>query len=214
MDKKFNEQSPAYHGVDNAKYSMRGDDGSVGKTVVKFPYIKSVSFEPTLEQQPIYANNQKILATVSDQGYTGSIGTTAQDRDFEKSLGQIMDVSNGLADVNLNSLKRFDYYYEYKEETKNGVLYTVKVWVLNCEATKASKNHQTDTNTNTIGEYSYPLTVYGDKIMDSEGKEVYTDENGNELTATRVISVPSDAGYKTFGDSVPIVKVISAPTTK
>ena len=59
-------------------------------------------------------------------------------------------------------------------------------------------------------EYAYPITVYGDKIMNSTGTGTYRDANGNELVATKVISLPGDEGYDAFGDAVPVVKMASA----
>lgn len=207
---KFSEQAPAYHGIKNAQYAIRAADGKPGGEVKKFDYAKSISFEPAIEQQPVYSNNQKVLALVSDQGYTGAIGTTAQHREFEEAIGQIAAVDNGLADVSVDSFVRFDYYYEYIEHSKNGIPYVVKVWALNLEASKATKENSTDTNTATLGEYSYPITVYGDKILDANGTEIYKDANGNEKIATRIISVPGDAGYTDFEKTVPTVKMPTA----
>lgn len=203
-------QAAAYHGIANAKYSLRGTDGKPGSTVVDLLYAKSISFEPQVDEQAVYANDQKVLALVSDKGFTGSLGTTAQDRALEKGLGHIVDVAQGVATVNLISYKRADVYYEYKETTPSAT-YTVKVWVLNVEISKPSSvEHNTDEEQPTIGEYAYPITVYGDKIQNSTGTGTYRDANGNELVATKVISLPGDDGYDTFGDAVPVVKMASA----
>lgn len=203
----YKEQSAAYHGIEGAKYAARADAQTPGTTPVSFAFSKSISFDPAMEQQAVHYNNKKIMNIISDQGYTGAIGTSAQDRGFETALGHTIEVDGATADVNLNSLKRFDFYYEYKEKTASGIGFVVKVWVLNCETTKAAKAHNTDTNTITVGEYSYPITVYGDKIKAATGTENYRDENGNEITATRVLCFPSDTGYKEFDKAVPTVKM-------
>lgn len=208
MAENYKNQSPAYHGIRNAKYCVRGEGGAAGSTVASLAFAKSISFEPAVETLDVYANDQKVLALISDKGYSGEFGTTAQDRTFETSLGQSIEVENGTADINIIGYKRFDMYYEYTEYTSsNNLPYTVKVWVLNVEASKATKEYNTNEDTPTIGEYLYPITVYGDKILDKEGTNTYKDANGNELVATRVIAVPSDTGYATFGDSVPKVKM-------
>jgi hypothetical protein len=210
MAENYKAQSPAYHGIRNAKYCVRGEDGAAGSTVADLSFAKSISFEPAVETLDVYANDQKVLALISDKGYSGEFGTTAQDRAFETSLGQAIEVESGTADINIIGYKRFDMYYEYTEYTSsNNLPYTVKVWVLNAEASKATKEYNTNEDTPTIGEYLYPITVYGDKILDKEGTNTYKDANGNELVATRVIAVPSDTGYATFGDSVPKVKMKS-----
>ncbi|WMJ23456.1 hypothetical protein RBG61_01960 [Paludicola sp. MB14-C6] len=210
MPQDYSKQPAAYHGIKNTKYAMRGADGAKGTEVKSLPFAKSVGFDPTVEQQPVYANDSKVLAIVSDNGYTGTVGTTGQDRTFETALGHIMPVDGGIADINQLGFKRCDFYYEYQEETATGIKYTVKVWALNVEFSKANKNHATDQNQATIGEYSYPITVYGDKIMDAAGTAVYKDAYGNELTATRIISVPSDKTYTDFEKTVPTVKMASA----
>lgn len=210
MEQNYNEQSVAYHGIKNAKYAIR-ENGVPGSTVVPFKFAKSVSFDPSVEQSPIYFNNVKVMNVINDQGYTGAFGTSAQDRAFEEALGLIMSVENGTADININTLKKFDMYYEYVENTDSDLQYIVKVWALNIETSKPSKAHTTDTNSLALGEYSYPITVYGDKIKKSTGDEIYRDKNGNEITATRVICLPCDEGYDDFDKSVPIVKMPAAP---
>ena len=206
MPTNYNKQAAAYHGISGAKYALR-TNGAPGTPVVAIEYAKSMSFAPQVEEQPVYANDRKVLALVSDTGYTGSLGTSAQDRGFETALGHIMTTAQGQATVNLLGHKRADLYYEYKEESEGGVVYTVKVWALNVEVGKATLEHATDENTAKIGEYAYPITVYGDKIKAATGDGYYRDANGNELTATSVISLPGDTGYATFGDTVPGVKM-------
>ena len=211
MATNYDNQAPAYHGIRNAKYAVRGEDGAPGVSTVPFKYAKSVGFDAAVDQQPVYMNDMKVLTLVTDQGYTGTIGTSAQDRALEKALGHLVEVDGMLADVKQNGFVRFDFYYEYVEHTASGIPYIVKVWALNMEAAKASKAHSTDTNTATLGEYSYPITVYGDPVKTSDGAETYHDANGNEIIGVRAISVPSDAGYQTFGNSVPKMKMKAVP---
>ena len=206
MSTDYNKQAPAYHGIQNAAYAIR-ENGAPGTTVAKFDFAKSVSFDPTLDQQPIYMNNAKILTLISDQGYTGMFGTSAQDRVFEKAVGLAVDLDGMVADVKVNSFVRFDFYYEYIEHTASGTPYIVKVWTLNAEAAKPSKAHNTDTNSATIGEYSYPITVYGAPVMDSDGTAEYKDANGNGIVGVRAICLPGDIGYSAFGSTVPVLKM-------
>lgn len=207
MAQDYKKQAAGYHGIQNAKYSVRTTDGAPGTQINPFAYAKAVSLEPSLETEAIYANNSAIFSAVSDQGYKGNFGTTAQDRGFEEAVGMLLPLDGGTADINLISLKRFDFYYEYSEKTSGGHSYVVKVWLLGCEASKAAKSHETDTTKATFGEYSYPLTIFGDKVRASDGTAIYRDASGNELTATRIIAVPTDTGYASFGDTVPVPKV-------
>ena len=206
MPENYSSQSPAYHGVKNAKYSMRTGE-EPGTEIKNLAYIKAVSFDPQVNTQPIYANDMQVMAVVSDKGYTGNLGVTAQDRVLEKDLGQVVEIDKGQADVNLIGFRRLDLYYEYTEHTQSGVPYTVKVWALNLEVGKASKSNETDEDSLKIGEYQYPITVYGDKIKAATGEATYRDANGNELVATRIICLPNDEGYATFDSAVPAPKM-------
>lgn len=211
MEYDYNQQAAGYHGVKNAKYAVKGEQ-EVYATPASFAYAKAISLDPKLETETNFANNMAIFSAVSDQGYGGSFGTTAQNRAFEKDLGMLMDVAGGTADVNLLSLKRFALYYEHGEKLPGGRTYTVKVWLLNCEATKASKNHETDTTKPTFGAYAYPLTIYGEKIKAADSSNIYTDPDGNEYIATRIIALPTDEGYGTFGNAVPTPKIPTPAT--
>ncbi|WP_071428271.1 major tail protein [Merdimmobilis hominis] len=210
MAADYKKQAPAYHGITNAKYALRDDSGAPGTEVKEIPYIKSISHEPQVEAQEVFANDSKVLTIPSDQGSTGSLGTTAPYRALEIDLGQLMEVDGATAEVKITGYKRVDLYYEYSETTQSGINYKVKVWALNVEMGKATRSHATDENTATLGEYQYPITIYGDKVKDSTGSAVYQDANGNEITATMVISVPGDANYADFGKTVPVVKVKAA----
>lgn len=210
--KNYNEQAIAYHGISGLKYAVRDNDNKPGTKIENFPYAKSIGVEPQVEEEKIYANDMQIGVCISEQGSTGELGTTAQDRNFEKAIGHIIDIENGTADVNLISNKRVDFFYKYKEKTASGTEFVVKVWLLNVEVSKASKSHESDENTAKLGEYKYPITAYGDKLKNTEGTEIYVDADGNERTVTRIISVPSDKGYADFEKTVPIPKMVAETT--
>lgn len=207
MAEDYKKQAPAYHGITNAKYTMRTADGTPGSEVKEIPFVKSISHEPQVESQEVYASDRKVLTIPSDKGSTGNLGTTAPYRTLELDLGQLLEVEGATAEVQITGYKRVDLYYEYTETTESGLSYKVKVWALNVEVGKASRTHTTDENTATIGEYQYPITIYGDKVKDSTGEAVYQDENGNEITASMVISVPGDSRYAAFDKTVPVVKM-------
>lgn len=201
MSIDYKKQAAAFHGIRTLKYAIRSADSKSG-TPKQLPYAKSISFDTQIDSEPIYANDRTILAAVSDQGYTGNIGTTAPDTELETALGQSMAINGNTADVKINGYNRADIYYEFTQKTENGINYVVKVWVFNVEIGKASKTHETDENTPKIGEYQYPTTVYGDELQTING-EPYEDENGNRKAILRLISYPDDENYATFGNSVP-----------
>lgn len=205
-------RTPAYHNIMGAKYAMRSATGAPGTAIKESPFSKSLALDASVETQPVHADGINVLTLISDQGYTGSYGVTGRDAEMESDLGFTIDTTAGTASILTVQNKRLDLYYEYYEYTPEGVKYVVKVWVLNLEMRKPSKAHNTDTNTATIGEYSYPITVYGEKIKASDGTTDYRDENGNILYATHVTAVPGDENYSNFEATVPIVKMAEAPT--
>lgn len=200
-------RTPAYHNIAGAKYAMRDATGAHGATIKDSPFSKSLTMDASVETQPVYADGISVLTLISDQGYTGSYGVTGRDSAMEADLGFTIETAAGTASILTVQNKRLDLYYEYYEYTPQGQRYVVKVWVLNLEMRKPSKAHNTDTNTATIGEYSYPITVYGEKIKAADGTTDYRDANGNILYATHVTAIPGDAAYDDFEKTVPIVKM-------
>lgn len=201
-------QALGYHGVDSAKYKKRAD----GATVTNMPYIKNISLDRQINITPQYANNRLLCNITSDNGYTGNLGTTAQDADFETELGMIVRLHDGSqATVNRVGSPRMDYYYEFNQVSEEGVTQVAKVWLLNVEFREPSQNHATDTDSKDFGEYIYPFTVYGDRLLDSDGKTDYVDDNGNKLTCYRIISLPGDTGYDSFESAVPTPKLPANP---
>lgn len=201
------EKSAAYHGIDNAAYAVRGVDNAPGTEIKKLLYAKSIALSAIIDRQDVYADDRLIMAIPADQGYEGTFGTTDQDIPFETDVGLVMVLSSGVANVKMTGYTRFDFYHEFKRHLSTGQAYTVKAWVLNCEAGKADINNETDTNTLTIGTYSYPLRVYGEKVLDAAGTNPFRDALGNEKVATIIRAMPGDEGYDEFEKTVPVPKI-------
>ena len=98
-------------------------------------------------------------------------------------------------------------YYEFLERDENGQPSKVKCWMYNVEVGKGTGTHTTDESSVTFGTYTYPMRVYGDPLMDSTGSAKYVDEKGLGRTAFMYTCRPSETGYDTFGDSVPVPQV-------
>lgn len=199
-------QAAGYHGADNAKYKLAGS----GTAVQSMEYLKSVALDRQINTTPQFANNRQVLKIATDNGYTGSIGTTGRDQELEKALGMIMPLSGGVTGVvsRAGSKRLEGLYYEYKESYDN-VEKTVKVWLLNVELNEPNLNNASDADSVEFGDYTYPLTVYGTRVKAAAGDDDYVDENGNKLDCYMVICAPGEEGYATFGDTVPVPK---APT--
>ncbi|MCL2771971.1 MAG: hypothetical protein FWD71_01360 [Oscillospiraceae bacterium] len=196
----------AFAGVRNAKYALRDDDGKISDSAksVELPKAKSLVLNPVVNTQDVYADDTKLIAILSDQGYTGTYGCTGQDEDFEEALGLIMELNSGLTvALKLTSQIRFDLYFEYTFYPAGKKPFIMKTWIYGVELGKPSINHSTNTQNVTIGEYQYPLTVYGEMVLDENDKPL-TNEEGFELVALMAHSRPGDDNYDTFGDAPPI----------
>lgn len=197
-------QAVGYHGVDAAKYKSRSGTAAV----TDMAFIKNISLDRQVSKTAQYANNRMVCNLPKDNGYTGNLGTTAQDTAFETALGMIVTLDSGAqATVSRGSIPRMDFYYEFAQVNESGVSEIVKVWLLNVEFTEPSLNNATDQESHTFGDYIYPFTVYGDRLKANSGSADYVDDNGNKLNCYRIMSFPDDDGYAAFGATVPVPKM-------
>ena len=197
-----NTKPAAFYGVKNVKYALRDADGKISDTAeaLALPKAKSLVLNPAVNTQEVYADDIKLLAIVSDQGYTGTYGCTGQDEAFEEALGLMFGGDDGVIyGVKMTNPVRFDLYYEYTVHPEKKKPFIMKVWVYGIELGKPSLSHATNTQNVTIGDYQYPLTGYGETIMGDNDKP-YTNEEGFELIALRAICKPGDTAYETFGE--------------
>ncbi len=195
-------KSAGYHGIQNVKVSKK-EDVTYG-TAAPFMFAKNISLNSLLNAIEQHADNRLIFRVPKDDGYDGELGTTAQDIELEKSLGYYQEGKSGGIKTNLVSYARNAIYYEFIEHNEDGMAYAVKVWLYNVEIGKASENVSTDTNSIEFGSYSYPIRIYGDKLMSSDGKTEFLDEKGLGRTAFMYVSRPGDTGYETFENTVPV----------
>lgn len=198
-----------FSGIRNPKYCMRNADGTIGTVVKDLAIAQGLTLTPQFNTQPGHGNDTKIYAIPSDQGYQGTFGCTGQDEAFEKELGMIITGDKELQySVGIQYFKRFDLYYEFTLQPEKGNAFIVKRWVYGVEVGKPTWQHDTNKDQASIGQYQYPLTVFGEKMMDTttEGSPVpYRDENGFEYNAYFVRSIKTDADYKNFGTTPPPV---------
>lgn len=197
-----------YHGATNGKYKTPGEEG----TLAKIAYLKSVSLDPQINSTAQYANNRMVLNIPTDNGYTGELGVTAQDPALETAIGRTMKLANGaLATVGGAGTRRLEgLYYEFYEEDETDGRSAVKVWLLGVELGASSVNNSTDQDSVEFGAYSYPVTVYGTRVLKDTGEDEYVDERGLPRQCYMMVSRPDDTGYATFGDSVPEARMAAS----
>ena len=153
-----------------------------------------------------------VCEIASDNGYTGTINTTAPELDLETALGMVMNVAGGArAVVSRGSTPRTDVYFETIVNYEDGTSEVVKTWLLNVAISEPeSIEHNTDTDSATFGDYAYPITVYGEMLKAATGDADYVDDKGFKRRVYRLDSYPGDDGYAAFGSTVPTPKMATA----
>lgn len=194
-------QSVGFHGVEGVKYCPRVN-GQKGTTMVDVPYAQSIALSTVLNNTDRYADNRLVLQIPSDDGYDGTFGASARNDDLEKALGYLNETAAGLVKTNIPYYSRGDFFYTFKAEFENAPAQVYKVWLLNVQCGKTAENANTDTNSINFGAYEYPIRVYGDNAVTSDG-DPYLDENGFKRVVTMIVSRPGDSGYDTFENEVP-----------
>lgn len=203
-------KAAGYHGVQNMKFVPKVDGTYTIAKKLDVLYAKNLSLTVKLEAKEQYGDNRLLFRVPKDDGYEGEIGSTAPDYEMEKTLGMALEGADGLIRTSMAYYTRGALYYEFSETDETGRDSVTKVWLYNVELGKGSENLTGDTNSVEFGEYKYPIRVYGDKVMNNDGTEEYRDERGVGRTTCMMVCRAGDAGYGTFGDSVPALKVAAA----
>lgn len=201
-------KAAAYHGVESVKFAPKtGGAYATGEDILKVLYAKNLNPSSLLEAAEQYADDRLLFRVPNDKGYDVELGTTAPDPELEKAAGFALEGADGLISASVVSYARGALYYEFKERDEDGRPSMVKCWMYNVELGKGTGTYTTDESSVTFGAYSYPFRVYGDPLMDADGTNEHLDDRGVGRTAYMITARPGDAGYATFGDSVPVPKV-------
>ncbi|MGN1200857.1 MAG: hypothetical protein ACI4R8_01145 [Candidatus Caccovivens sp.] len=195
--------------VKNGQYARKTADGY--ETPKPFTWLTRFSKEKNLSTKPIYGDGELQVTLVNDKGFTGTIGMTAQDIEYNKDMGFAKDIEGGLAEVKQLSIVEHAIYFETDFCGKDGVTKTKKVWVYGVQVNAPSESF--DQNTEDINESNveYALTIRGLNLKDADGSADYVDaETGQYLKCFTYSKTPTDDGYATFGNTVPLPKIKSA----
>lgn len=187
--------------VKNGAYSI----GGATPSVKSLNYLVKFSKEKNLSTKAIYGDGEMIVALVNDKGFTGNVTFTAQDYEYNKDLGIGMDIDGGYAEIQQIQSIDHDIYFE-TNVIIDGKLQTAKVWNFNINASAPSESLDQNTEDSTINNTDYSLTFKGVYLKASTGTADYVDKNGNKIKVFSYKKLPSDVGYDTFGDTVPVPK--------
>lgn len=170
-------------------------------------YLVSVTLDKNIQTKDIYGDGDLQLSILSDKGSTGTLEMTAKDDDFDVDLGFAMKIAQGLADIQVLQNKTISVGFETYITTADGVTKTKKVWLLGVNVSPASDGLSQNTDTINENTASYGITVKGTNLKATGGESDYVDANGNTIKVYKVTSLPTDSGYATFLDSVPVPTV-------
>lgn len=187
--------------VKNGQYAIKSGNAWV---ISPLTWLNSFSKEKDLDSSDIYGDGEKQLTLVNDKGFTGTLGLTAQDYEYNKALGFNVQLSNGLAEVQQLSSIEHCIYFETQYTGKDGVAKTKKTWVFGVNAQAPSETYDQNTDSVNQSTIEYAITIKGVNTMDSTGEVEYKDENGNTIKTFTLSKVPGDTGYDTFENTVPV----------
>lgn len=184
----------------NGVYNLGGDDS----TIKPLGYLTSVTLDKNIQTKDIYGDGDLQLSILSDKGSTGTLEMTAKDDEFDIDLGFAMKITQGLADIQVLQNKSIAIGFECYITTTDGITKTKKVWLLGVNVSPASDGLSQNTDTINENTASYRITVKGTNLKATGGATDYVDANGNTIKVYKITSLPSDTGYATFLDSVPV----------
>lgn len=203
--------TPSKEGKTLIEYNCKNGVYSNGTSSVKpLGYLASVLAEKNISSKEIYGDGDLQLTVITDKGSTGTLELTARDEDFEKDLGFCMDISNGTAEVQIIENKTIAIGFESYITLSNGITKTKKVWLLGVNVSPASSSLSQNTDVTNETSASYSITVKGVNLKSSTGEDDWKDENGNTKKVFKVSCLPTQSGYDTFLDSVPVPKASGA----
>lgn len=166
-------------------------------------YAHAINLEADYNEQKLYGDGALLSVLADDKGKTGTISVTDIETGYEIDCGRMRVLANGYADIQQRSTLPHAIYYEI-EALDNGVVVTIKNWLLGCLTGKASESYQQTEDDPTFNKYEFPLSVLGENLKTATGSADYTDANGETTKVYRITSFPDDDDYLTFGDIVPL----------
>jgi hypothetical protein len=194
--------------IENAKFAIKAS-GIYGTPIV-FNHATSFGKEANSNLKDIYGDGRIVASFVSDNGLTGKLGLLAIDKEYETAMGRYLDVTGGLAEVKQLTVVPHAIYIETNVANEGQPVVLAKAWYLNVTSGKASETYSQNTDNINESNIEYPLNIRGEVLQDSTGTSDYIDPTtGKKVYVFRVIKLPSDADYETFGNSVPTVKAIA-----
>lgn len=176
-------------------------------SVASLTWLTKFSKEKNLATTERYGDGDLQLLLVNDKGFTGTIGMTARDEEYEEALGFLLDLDVGSAEVKQLLIKEHAIYFESEYMGNDGDPKVKKTWVYGVTATAPSETFDQNTENINATTIEYTITIRGIPLKDSTGTADYTNTNGETLKVFTYSKKPTDTDYATFGDTCPVPKM-------
>lgn len=195
----------AQFNVKNAVYVL-ADEASA--QVKPLTYMNTFSKDRNVKVKNFYGDGEMQDSAYSDLSISGAIGTTARDTEFEKDVGLIQTLADGLVgEMAVSGVKRVHIGYETEILIKGQPVQTKRVWVYNVQVSPPSESLTQTREDITESTFDYNYTGYGATVKAADGTKDYVDANGMKKRVFTVSARPTDSGYQTFLDKVPVPTV-------
>ena len=196
-------QVVTYFGIENAKYA-------IGASVKSLTPAKNLALNTLINKSAQTGNNTTIFEAISDQGFEGTLGLTAQPEEYETALGLIKELAAGKAQLKQVDAPKHALYYEVNLGLDDNTTQVLKCWVLGVTVQRASRTHTGMGESTEFGEYSMPIRAVPQTIFENDGTTPAKDAKGHVLKACLVTCAPGEDGYDTFDATVPELKLPAA----
>lgn len=195
----------AQFNVKNAVYVLADEANAQVKPLA---YMNTFSKDRNVKVKNFYGDGEMQDSAYSDLSISGAIGTTARDPDFEKDVGLIQTLASGLVgEMAVTGVKRVHIGYETEILIKGKPVQTKRVWVYNVQISPPSESLTQTREDITESTFDYNYTGYGTNLKAADGTKDYVDANGMKKRVFTVSARPTDSGYQTFFDKVPVPTV-------
>lgn len=200
------------YNVKNGQYALLTTAGTsttapVFGSAASLTWLTKFSKEKNLATKELYGDGELQITLVNDKGYTGTIGMTARDEEYETDLGMQMALDAGVAEIKQLLVKEHAIYFETNYLGADGDPKVKKTWCYGVSASAPSETFDQNTEDINQSNIEYALTIRGTMLKASNGTDDYVDASGENIKVFFYSKKPTDTGYATFGDTVPIPKV-------
>lgn len=199
------------YNVQNAVYALADDTAG---TVKPLTFMNTFSKDRNVKVKDFYGDGEVQDSAYSDLTVSGAIGVTARDMDFEKDIGLIETLKDGLsAELAVTGTKRVHLGLETFIKKKGQAAQVKRVWIFNLQISPPSESLTQTKEDITESTFDYSYVGYGTNVKSADGQSDYVDENGMRKKAFTVSARPTDAGYQTFFEKVPVPTVATTTAT-